>query len=33
LPDDGDLKNDCEMANQFSKLSNKLKLEVKNETD
>jgi hypothetical protein len=33
LPEDGDLKNDCEMANQFPKLSNKLKLEVKNETD
>ncbi len=33
LSDNGDLKNDCKMANQFSKLSNKLKLEVKNKTD
>jgi hypothetical protein len=33
LAEDGDLKNDCKMANQFSKLSNELKLEVKNQTD
>ena len=33
LPVGGDLKDDWKVANQFSKLSNKLKLEVKNKTD